>query len=234
MKIVEVGMQYYREVLALSEYAFQYQIGEDQLQERLKRLENHHILGIFDNETLCAKLHMIPFEIFLAGEKVKMGGIASVATYPENRRQGYVKELLKSALAYMKENGYVVSMLHPFHVSFYRKYGWELFSNRLKSTLKKEDLKLQNGGNGTIKRFKKENHSKDIEQVYDTFAKKYSGMLVRDTNWWLQSVYSDLYAAVYYEKNEPTGYLLYEVKNSKMKVEEFVPLTNDTRIHLRP
>ena len=232
MKIVEVAEKYYRDVLALSQYAFQYQIPEDRLQDRLKRLDSRKIFGVFDNEALCANLHMIPFEVFVAGNKVKMGGIASVATYPEHRRKGYVKELITSALTYMKENGYVVSMLHPFQVSFYRKYGWELLSNRLISTLKKEDLKLQIGGYGTIKRFKKEKHTQDIEQVYEKFAEKYTGMLVRDTNWWLQSVYSDLHAAVYYENEEPTGYILYEVKNSKMIVEEFVPLTNDARIGL--
>ncbi len=52
-----------------------------------------------------------------------MGGVAGVATYPEYRRSGYVKELLQHSLQTMKKDGYTVSMLHPFAVSFYRKYG---------------------------------------------------------------------------------------------------------------
>lgn len=67
---------------------------------------------------VAAKAHLIPFEIYLEGEPLRMGGIGSVATYPEYRRQGYVKGLLTHLLAVMKEEGQTVSMLHPFSVSF--------------------------------------------------------------------------------------------------------------------
>ncbi|WP_243292103.1 GNAT family N-acetyltransferase [Bacillus sp. FJAT-47783] len=230
MKIVKLEENDFREALALSEYAFQYKVPEEEIEERLKRFERHHILSIFDQEQLAAKLHIIPFEIFLGKEKMNMGGVASVATYPEYRRNGYVKALIESALSYMKENGYSISMLHPFDVSFYRKYGWELFSNHLKSTLKKKDLVPMPSPEGAIKRFKKEGHGEDVEQVYEQYAKQFSGMLVRHRDWWLQSVYSDLYAAVYYDVSQnPSGYMLYKVKDSKMTVEEFVVLTNDAR-----
>jgi predicted acetyltransferase len=121
-------------------------------------------------------------------------------------------------------------MLHPFHVAFYRKFGWELFANQLKSTLTKSDLIPQGEVEGTIKRFQKEKHHTDIERVYEQYAQQFSGMLVRTREWWLQSVYSDLFAAVYYDPNgDPNGYLLYEVNNKKMKVEEFVALTKEAR-----
>lgn len=230
MKIIKLEENDFRDALALSEYAFQYKVSEEDMEERLKRFEQHHILGIFDKEQLAAKLHIIPFEIFLGSEKLEMGGVAGVATYPEYRRNGYVKALIMSALSYMKENGYSISMLYPFDVSFYRKYGWELFSNRLKSTLKKKDLVPMPSPEGTIKRLKKEEHGEDVEEVYEQYAKQFSGMLGRQRDWWLQSVYSDLYAAVYYDVSEnPSGYMLYKVKDSKMTVEEFVVLTNDAR-----
>ena len=106
--------------------------------------ESHEIYGIMEGKDLAAKLHLIPFHIYIGKEKFKMGGVAGVATYPEYRRSGYVKELLQHSLQTMKKDGYTVSMLHPFAVSFYRKYGWELCANLLKCHISKSDLVMKN------------------------------------------------------------------------------------------
>ncbi|KEK22902.1 GNAT family N-acetyltransferase [Bacillus gaemokensis] len=231
MKVIELVENRYSEVIELSEYAFQYKTPENQLENRFKLMKEHHRLyGILEKNKLAAKLHLIPLTINMGDEVYKMGGIAGVATYPEYRRSGYVKELLKYALETMKDSGYSVSMLHPFAVSFYRKYGWELFANRLICTLTKSDLVMQKSVKGTVTRYHKDSHSEEISELYERFAKGFAGMLVRSKEWWKQSVYHDLTAAVYYnEENEAMGYILYEIKDSKMTVEEFIPLNNEAR-----
>ncbi|MGG0240365.1 GNAT family N-acetyltransferase [Bacillus rhizoplanae] len=231
MEVIQLLEEQYLEAIRLSEYAFQYKVPEDQIEKRLQLFKKYHqIFGILEEKELAAKLHLIPFEIFLGEEKFKMGGIAGVATYPEFRRNGYVKKLLKHALETMRQDGYSVSMLHPFSVSFYRKYGWELFANRLVCTLSKADLIMKEQVSGSIKRFNKESHLNEIEIVYEQFAKRYSGMLVRDKDFWLDFVYGDLHAAVYYNQvDEPAGYMLYKIESSKMKVEEFAPLNSEAR-----
>ncbi|WP_242224184.1 enhanced intracellular survival protein Eis [Bacillus cereus group sp. BfR-BA-01380] len=234
MEVIQLVEEQYREAIRLSEYAFQYKVAEDQIEKRLQLMKKYHqIFGILEEKELAAKLHLIPFEIFLGEEKFKMGGIAGVATYPEFRRNGYVKKLLKYVLETMRQDGYSVSMLHPFSVSFYRKYGWELFVNRLVCSLTKADLIMKEYVSGSIKRCKKDSHLKEIEIVYEQFAKKYSGMLVRERDIWLNFVYGDLNAAVYYNRaDEPMGYILYKIESSKMKVEEFVPLNSEARTGL--
>ncbi|MDM5155288.1 GNAT family N-acetyltransferase [Bacillus sp. DX1.1] len=231
MKVIQLTENQYREAIALSEYAFQYKVPEDQLENRLTLMKEHHqLFGIMEGEQLAAKLHLLPLEINIGDETLKMGGIAGVATYPEYRRSGYVKELLKHGLETMKKDGYSVSMLHPFAVSFYRKYGWELFANRLICSLTKTDLVVHKHVKGTVKRYNKDSHIEEIEGLYEQFAKRFAGMLVRSRDWWIQSIYHDLTAAVYYnEENDLTGYMLYEIKDSKMKIEEFIPLNNEAR-----
>ncbi|PGZ95502.1 GNAT family N-acetyltransferase [Bacillus pseudomycoides] len=231
MEVIQLLEEQYLKAIRLSEYAFQYKVPEDQIEKRLQLLKKYHqIFGILEEKEIAAKLHLIPFEIFLGEEKFKMGGIAGVATYPEFRRNGYVKKLLKHVLETMRQDGYSVSMLHPFSVSFYRKYGWELFANRLVCSLTKADLIMKEHVQGRIKRFNKESHLKEIEIVYEQFAKKYSGMLVRDRDIWLNFVYGDLNAAVYYNRaDEPMGYILYKIESSKMKVEEFASLNSEAR-----
>lgn len=231
MKVVELAEQQYREAIALSEYAFQYKVPEDQMEQRLTLMKKHHqLFGILEGNQLAAKLHLLPLEINIGDAIFKMGGIAGVATYPEYRRSGHVKELLKHALEKMKQDEFSVSMLHPFAVSFYRKYGWELFVNRFICSMTKSDLVMQKHVKGNIRRFSKDNHPNEIEVIYETFAKRFAGMLVRSREWWTQAVYHDLIAAVYYnEENEATGYMLYKINDSKMTVEEFVPLNNEAR-----
>ncbi|MGG0707889.1 GNAT family N-acetyltransferase [Bacillus paramobilis] len=231
MNVIRLKEDKFKEALRLSEYAFQYKVEEERLQQQLTKMkESHEIYGIMEGEDLAAKLHLIPFHIYIGKEKFKMGGVAGVATYPEYRRSGYVKELLQYSLQTMKKDGYTVSMLHPFAVSFYRKYGWELCANLLVCQMTKSDLVMKKQVNGNVKRFNKENHSEEVEKLYETFAKRFSGMLVRDEKWWLQAVYDDLTLAIYYDENKrAAGYMLYKIENSKMTVEEFVPLHNEAR-----
>ncbi|MEN1937934.1 GNAT family N-acetyltransferase [Paenibacillus sp. 102] len=231
MKVVELAEYQYKEAIALSEYAFQYKVPEGQIEQRLTLMKKHHqLFGILEENHLAAKLHLLPLEINIGDAIFKMGGIAGVATYPEYRRNGHVKELLKHVLQKMKQDGFSVSMLHPFAVSFYRKYGWELFANRVICSMTKSDLVMQKHVKGNIRRFNKDNHPNEIEVIYETFAKRFAGMLVRSREWWRQAVYHDWTAAVYYnEENEATGYMLYKINDSKMTVEEFVPLNHETR-----
>ncbi|AHA06242.1 MULTISPECIES: GNAT family N-acetyltransferase [Bacillus] len=231
MNVIQLQEDKFREALRLSEYAFQYKVNEEQLQQQITRMkESHEIYGIMEGEDLAAKLHLIPFHIYIGKETFKMGGVAGVATYPEYRRSGYVKELLQHSLQTMKKDGYTVSMLHPFSVSFYRKYGWELCADLLVCHMTKSDLVMKKQVNGTVKRFNKENHPEEVEKLYETFAERVSGMLVREKNWWLQVVYDDLALAIYYDENKTAaGYMLYKIENYKMTVEEFVPLHNEAR-----
>ncbi|PKJ53000.1 GNAT family N-acetyltransferase [Bacillus sp. SN10] len=231
MNVIRLKEDKFREALRLSEYAFQYKVDEDRLQQQITKMkESHEVYGIMEGENLAAKLHLIPFHIYIGKEKFKMGGVAGVATYPEYRRSGYVKELLQHSLQTMKKDGYIVSMLHPFAVSFYRKYGWELCANLLVCHMTKSDLVMKKQVNGTVKRFNKENHQEEVEKLYETFAERFSGMLVRNEKWWLQAVYDDLTLAIYYDENQTAaGYMLYKIENYKMTVDEFVPLHNEAR-----
>lgn len=231
MNVIQLKEDKFREALRLSEYAFQYKVNEERLQQQITRMkESHEIYGIMEGEDLAAKLHLIPFHIYIGKETFKMGGVAGVATYPEYRRSGYVKELLQHSLQTMKKDGYTVSMLHPFSVSFYRKYGWELCANLLVCHMTKSDLVMKKQVNGTVKRFNKENHPEEVEKLYEIFAERFSGMLVREKNWWLQVVYDDLALAIYYDENKTAaGYMLYKIENYKMTVEEFVPVHNEAR-----
>lgn len=230
MRIERITEDRFLDSLHLSEYAFQYKVPKEERKEVFKKVSKHQIYGIYEDDILAAKLHLIPLTTYLGEQMFKMGGIAGVATYPEYRRRGYVNELLTYTLETMKAQGFTVSMLHPFDVSFYRKYGWELFSNRLKTVLQQADLVMLEPTNGTVKCYDSETiNVEKLNQIYARYASQFSGLLVREADWW-NGVLDDLRIAVYYDvEQNPTGYILYETKDNKMKVEEFVPVNFEAR-----
>ncbi|TKD70466.1 GNAT family N-acetyltransferase [Pseudalkalibacillus hwajinpoensis] len=219
------------EAIRLSEYAFQYQIPEEELEKRKAGYLQHEIWGDFEGEDLAAKLHLIDFETWLAGKTYAMGGIASVATYPEYRRGGRVAQLLRHALSEMKNKGQTISFLHPFEISFYRKFGFEVLSSWKKLKLKKEDFQPLPRVNGKVRRISLEHVYETLNPVYETFAKRFNGMLVRTEQWWKERVYSEgfLFASYTNEDGEITGYAYYQVKDRALEVEEFVCLDGEAR-----
>jgi predicted acetyltransferase len=82
---------------------------------------------------------------------------------------------------------------------------------------------------GSVKRAIKNHNYQDLNEIYTQFAIQFSGMLVRELSWW-ENICDGESTAIYYNKSQQAiGYILYSVKDSKMKVEEFVALTSEAR-----
>ncbi|MCJ8014961.1 GNAT family N-acetyltransferase [Paenibacillus sp. KQZ6P-2] len=216
-------------MIELGEYAFQYRMSAEQEEKARKRFTPENTWGAFDEEgRLSAKLALLPVDIYVYGEKMPMAGIAGVATWPEYRRQGLVKQLLTHSLQVMNESGKLLSMLHPFSFPFYRKYGWEMFSEYKKYVIPTDKLPAKEETEGTVRR-----DIKDIailNQIYEEYAKGYNGMMLRSEDRWKNSILDDEHTAVYYSPSgEPEGYLLYIAEKKELFVAEFVWLSEESR-----
>ncbi|WP_339243644.1 GNAT family N-acetyltransferase [Paenibacillus sp. FSL F4-0243] len=213
----------------LSEYAFQYKLPSEKRASAKERFKAEQVWGAFEDGTLEAKLTIIPFQVYIQGRVVPMGGIAGVATWPENRRQGHVANLLSHALHTMNEAGQMLSFLHPFLIPFYRKFGWEVYCEYKKYSIPVAKFPKKVEVEGKVRR-----DIKDIEvldSLYNRFAVRYNGTLKRDLDWWENSVLDDEgKSAVFYSKSgEPEGYVLYKVENRELVIDEFVFLNEQAR-----
>lgn len=222
MEIRQLTAQEYDVSLALAEYAFQYKLSPEEREKGRERFIPERIWGVFENGELLARLGLLPFQTYLHGKAFRMGGIGGVSTWPEKRRNGMVSGLLSRVLVHMKEQGCSLSFLHPFSISFYRKFGWEVLSDCKKYTISSEKFPAKTKVVGSVKR-----DVKDItllDQIYQTFAQKYNGALVRDSSWWERGILNkEMYTAVYFsEAGEPEGYTFYNIKNRELLVEEFI------------
>jgi predicted acetyltransferase len=86
--------------------------------------------GAFDGKKLLAGMYEIEFLMRFDGHNVKMSGIGGVGTLPEARKGGHVRHISEKMLMEAYEKGVVFSTLAPFSHDFYRKFGYEIASDR--------------------------------------------------------------------------------------------------------
>lgn len=214
--------------IQLSEFAFQMELTDEQRQRAKQRIKPEWAYGAFFEDKLASKMVILPLEVYLNGQIYAMGGISSVATWPEYRRQGLVAKLLKHGLEVMKDSGQTISFLAPFAYPFYRKYGWEMHGEYKQWTLKTEQLpKLQ--GNGYMERLGEDKSM--IYPIYEAYAQQYNGTMKRSEAWWEQRIFGGskkgLVAVYRNASGEARGYIFYQVKEEKMQIHELVYLDFD-------
>lgn len=229
LEIRQLNSEEFETSVSLSEYAFQYKLtGEDKVKAK-SRFHPERVWGIFEDGILGAKLTLLPLQVYIQGRTVLMGGIAGVATWPENRRQGLVAKLLSHTLQTMNEAGQTLSFLHPFLIPFYRKFGWEIYCEYKKYTIPIAKFPLKAEITGDIRR-----NLFDIEildELYSHFAAQYNGTLKRDKDRWEHAVLDqDTFNAIFYSlKGNPEGYVLYKIEKSELVIDEFVFMNEQAR-----
>lgn len=215
--------------LELSQYAFRYSLSQKKIEKRLETMDPATVYGCFDEDNqMLAKLHLLPFDIFFAGKKMKMGGLAGVATWPENRRKGLVRQLIQHALQTMNEGSCHLSMLHPFSVGFYRSFGWELTCDFKKYKIHKIKFPPFHKTRGRIQRIA-DNVYDTLNPVYELFSERFNGSLVRNEVWWKSNVVGTSKVALYRDgDNQAKGYIIYSIKEKVMEIDEFVSLNKES------
>jgi len=229
-EIKHIMAEHFDESVALMQFAFQMNLSPERIEKDRKYHKPEREYGLFDdNDRLLTKLTVLPLEAWIRGRKLAMGGIAGVASWPDARRQGGVSKLLLHAFARMKDQGQSLSMLAPFSFAFYRKFGYELTIERKKYTLETKHLPPRVKTPGTVRIVPKEQGT--LEPVYAAFAAGFEGTLTRDAEVWERRLLSKPgIAAVYYdEAGKAQGYMLYEVSEQTMKVNDWAVLTEDAR-----
>ncbi|GEN88501.1 GNAT family N-acetyltransferase [Oceanobacillus sp. FSL W8-0428] len=222
------------EIYELSAFAFQFTPAPEEIEKKKEAKKHETVWGWLEGENLAAKVHLIPLETRIHGKIIKTGGISSVATWPEYRRKGAVRQLLIHAIREMKKEGYLVSYLAPFSVPFYRKFGWEMTINEMQFTIPMERVPKFKGINGNVQRMKAGEESV-LKEAYQEYTKQYTGMLARDDHWWEHKIFSkkELNTAISYDdKGNVDGYIRYKVKDSKMNIDEWVAITPDSKKRL--
>jgi len=207
-----------REFINIVATAFYYNPEPELSDLEAGRLRYDYIRAAFtESGEMAAAMMLYPFDAFLDGHVVGMGGIGNVACLPQFRRQGLIRGLFGDAFSHMRSEGYALSYLYPFSHPYYRKFNYELCCSFTKITADPEDLvafcqpghteRFQTGDEGT--------DPEDIINIYNQFASRNNLMLDRDGWWWELKLEKDPLKArqhiyIWYdEEHHPKAYVIY-------------------------
>ena len=225
---------------ALLRYAFQ--VTEQELfdtgwkDEEIKQskcpvLKRADVLGCFDRETLISQIAVYPLKANIYDSVYPIGFVTSVCTYPEYTGRGIMKRLMYQALVHMRERKQPFGMLFPYSIPLYRRFGWEIISNKISFTVKDRQIPSKAKAPGYVRRVNWEN--KDFMNLHTRFASSTHGCLFRNSLAWEEYWRwdeDDTNVAVYYNvKDKPCGYMVYLIKNDIMHIKEMIYLNREAQ-----
>jgi predicted acetyltransferase len=151
-------------------------------------------------------LVFIPAEIHLGGSTVSMGGIAGVATLPDERKHGYAGMLMENSVPALRGLGFATSGLYPFSYRYYRRFGWEFCSHWMKLYIKPELLPAYSDVRNV--RPYEESDLPSLMRLYKEHFDHMVGPFVRDERHWNRHIISRPGEALVYDRGGVQGYLL--------------------------
>ncbi len=119
-------------------------------------------------------------EMYCAGGRARVGAIGSVATHPDHRRRGYVRELLAASREWMAAGGYDASFLFGKE-EVYGGSGWRMFSAfELTATVRVPDSEL----GLSVRQAEFPHDVAALSGIYDDFNAPLTGTFVRSQAYW--------------------------------------------------
>ncbi|MFC4437541.1 MULTISPECIES: GNAT family N-acetyltransferase [Natrialbaceae] len=178
-------------------------------------------------------------EARVRGEAHPTAGLASVATPPEYRRRGHVRQLLKHSLEEYRDRGDRFSILWPFEYRFYRQYGWDTANRLVSHAFEPDVLSFARGADadGSFRPFGADDYDA-LEPAYEAAAEGLA--LERDDEWWRHRVFGghdvDPFVYAYERDGEVAGYLVYAIGSDgdgrTMRVSELIAVDTDALLAL--
>jgi predicted acetyltransferase len=152
-------------------------IDELEMRYRLER-QLPFATGVFDEGRLVSAAVMFPFEMYLGGKRVKVGGLAAVQSAPQTRRRGYVRALLHHLLEALKASGVGFCLEYPFDPRYYARYGWQSVMSGVKVSFPTE--RLLSKRQPEAERLEAAEAPERLMPIYERWAQGYNAPLSRD------------------------------------------------------
>lgn len=173
--------------------------------------------GLFDGEELAVVCRHYWFDARVRGTWLPAPGLSAVASPPEHRHKGYIRQLLEESLREYRERGSVLSLLWPFKYSFYHKYGWDTCSRFSRIGVEPGHLAFTaDTVEGEFRRASADDW-KALDDIYTVDAGDEDLALERTENWWRHRIFEgwdkDPFVYLWETDDEPRGYVVYTVED---------------------
>ncbi|RKU18867.1 hypothetical protein C6500_12335 [Candidatus Poribacteria bacterium] len=174
-----------------------------------------------DKGTIVSTVRVFIRKMFLHGEPITVGGIGEVSTRPEYRRRGIATQLLQDSIQFMEDRDIAVSLLFGSQ-KIYSIEGWEkvsrYYARQSFSANKQSEWEVRPAN------FDNEVEVKRLSDLYDRYARKFNGALVRDEiAYWTKWVRTESSNAWIAEKDgNIEGYVFVTPREDELSVKEFI------------
>ena len=226
IKIRSVTENEKQQAIALDDYCFNHDHIEGRTELFFReRFKPEYSLAVFKGEKLASWMLISPFAMTLRGRWIVVSGISSVATFPEFREKRFVRKLLFHALGRMRQQGQLISVLHPFNYQFYQKYGWGTFYQYQKVKANIDYLKSYTD-EGFEFRPLEERDATEMVAVYKSFSSRYNAMLSHSARMakfsmeWAKLEKLNVYGC--FEGDTLRGYMVFGVKDKKLEIVDLI------------
>jgi predicted acetyltransferase len=165
------------------------------ISEKEKYLERHESLfeegkkycTAFDESKLICGFNIHDLNMTFRGAPMKTGGIGDVCSRNDCRGKGGISFVFDNALKYMKENNFILSALYPFNFNFYRKYGYEIFTDSTSYDISSSTLYFEKNNEDIIIE-EMDFPDEETKIYYNEFASKNYNLVQRDDINWKNSL----------------------------------------------
>lgn len=178
--------------------------------------------GLFDDGSLCSICRQYTFDARLRGTWIRLGGLGTVATPPERRRQGYARRLLSEAVRTYAADSVPLVALWPFETAFYRQFGWTTAHDLSRYQCDPGVLVDVGDGTGQFQRVEADDWE-SLRTVHLTAGEGETLSLDRSERWWRRRVFSEWgetqrHVYRYDRGGDPAGYLAHSVDDGRLEV----------------
>lgn len=143
-----------------------------------------HTWGAFDHGTMLAGLWYYPYKMRVGQGHVPAGGIAAVATWPEYRNRGIVRELMTNAHRQMRAEGCPLAILNPFKSVFYSRMGYANTFFHQDHLFAPAQIRTDLKSHASLRVIKGTSQWELLEDLHQRCSACYTGPVVRDARYW--------------------------------------------------
>ncbi len=202
-KLIEQDREVYKKLMR---YAFETTMNSyEDLRWPSEKIPIDWHYGAFDKEQLVAGVGIIPFEIRMRSQEFNMYGVGGVASKPEYRNLGIIRELMVKIFKDLYENNIPLSVLYPFKHLFYEMLGYKLVDEHFSYEFNISDIIYR----------ETEYHMKEVERINDDIISVYDRAILNfdyiakrpEIQYW-RGLYKNNYKFICYNGDQPVGYVI--------------------------
>ncbi|MBN2055698.1 GNAT family N-acetyltransferase [bacterium] len=164
------------------------------------------LYGAYEHETMISGAICLRFRLRLRGADLAMGGVSSVATRPECRNRGAIRQLMEAMLGDLHRASVPLSVLYPFKYSYWEKFGYKLADEAVFYQIPIEDILARPNNDRTFTEVY--GITDDIKRLYLESLHRNNYMVLREARHWGELDKKTFKFICLDQHGQPRGYVL--------------------------